>query len=222
LLAQARALADRLSRGPFRVEVVPDILPFKYTKLMYNAAISPLASAAGVDNGALLRFPRLRGLFFALLRENHAILKGAGVVLGKVGPLRPATVAWILRWPLLAHALAWAFYPGLRGTYCSMAGDLPSGRTEIDNYNGHLIALAGNTPCPLNRRVHELIRRMERERIPPQPGVLEPLLEFAIMNSAPAGPAGGAASLGDDHDRAGSGNTGAGGHQERRPRPAPH
>jgi 2-dehydropantoate 2-reductase len=158
-----------------RVEMVEDILPYKYTKLMYNAALSPLASAAGLDNGQLLRRPPLRALFFALLRENHAILQRACIPLGKVGPLHPATVARILRRPWLAHALAWAFYPSLRRTYCSMSGDLPAGRTEIDNYNGHLLDLAGDALCPLNRRVYALVKRMERERITPHVGVLEEL-----------------------------------------------
>ena len=169
-------LAAALGRhAPFRVEVVPDILPYKYTKLMYNAAISPVAAAAGLDNGRLLSVPKARGVFFALLRENHAILSGAGVPLGKVGPLRPATVARILRRPLVAHALAWAFYPTLRGTYCSMSGDLPKGRTEIDYYNNRLIELAAGRPCPLNRRVYDLVRRMERKRLCPGPAALDEL-----------------------------------------------
>jgi len=175
LRERAAALAARLRRAPFRALVVEDIRPYKYTKLMYNAAISPLAAAAGLDNGDLLRLPRARRLFFALLRENYAILSGAGVPLGKVGPLHPTKVAAVLRRPWLARALAWAFYPSLRGTYCSMAGDLP-GRTEIDNYNGHLLALAGDRPCPLNRRVYDLVRRMEREHISPHPSVLDELL----------------------------------------------
>ncbi len=164
-----------IAGGRIRVETVEDILPYKYTKLMYNAAISPLASAAGLDNGELLRRPRLRGLFFDLLRENHAILRRAGICLGKVGPLHPSTVAAILRRPLVAHALAWAFYPSLRRTYCSMSGDLPTGRTEIDYYNGHLLELAGDGPCPLNRRVYALVQRMQRKRIAPHPDVLDEL-----------------------------------------------
>ena len=147
--------------------VVPDILPYKYAKLMYNAAISPLASAAGIDNGDVLRRGDVRSLFFALLRENHAILTRAGVKLGKIGPLHPTTVARILAKPWLAHALAWAFYPGLRGTYCSMANDLPAGRTEIEHYNGWLIALAGKGPCSLNRHIVSLIKNMEAKRLPP-------------------------------------------------------
>jgi 2-dehydropantoate 2-reductase len=173
-------LAGLLRRhAPFRVEVVPDILPYKYAKLMYNAAISPLAAAAGLDNGQLLRLPRARRLFFDLLRENYAILHGAGVPLGKVGPLHPRTVARILGRPLVANSLAWAFYPTLRKTYCSMAGDLPKGRTEIEYYNRHLIDLAGGRPCPLNRRIYELVRRMEERRVPPGEGALDELTSGA-------------------------------------------
>jgi 2-dehydropantoate 2-reductase len=166
-------LAELLRRhAPFRVEVVPDILPYKYTKLMYNAAISPLAAAAGLDNGQLLSVPRARRLFFDLLRENYSILCGAGVPLGMVGPLHPHTVARVLGRPFVANSLAWAFYPTLRKTYCSMSGDLPKGRTEIDYYNRHLIDLAEGRPCPLNRRVYDLVRRMEERRVPPGEGAL--------------------------------------------------
>jgi 2-dehydropantoate 2-reductase len=153
--------------GLFGVEIVPDVLPYKYTKLMYNAAISPIAAAAGLDNGSLLWIPKARRLFFDLLLENYDILRSAGVPLGKVGPFHPDTVHRILRHRFVANALAWAFYPTLRKTYCSMSGDLPRGRTEIDNYNRHLIDLAGDRPCPLNQRVYDAVKRMERERIQP-------------------------------------------------------
>jgi 2-dehydropantoate 2-reductase len=176
----APAIATALAhRAPFRVTVVPNILPYKYTKLMYNAAISPLAAAAGLDNGQLLAVPQVRHLFFALLRENYAILREAGVPLGKIGIFHPDTVSRILRRRSLANSLAWAFYPTLRRTYCSMSGDLPTGCTEIDYYNGHLIALAGDRPCPLNRRVYELVKRMERERLVPALARLDELTPTA-------------------------------------------
>ena len=159
----------------FRTEVVPNILPFKYTKLMYNAAISPLAAAGGLDNGQLLSVAPARRLFFQLLLENYGILRGAQVPLGTIGPLHPDRVAAILRRPWVARALAWAFYPTLRGTYCSMSGDLPKGRTEIDYYNRHLIDLAGDRPCPINRRMYDLVKRMEAERISPSLEMLEKL-----------------------------------------------
>jgi 2-dehydropantoate 2-reductase len=169
------ALAD--SRQPmsvgFRVELMPDILPYKYTKLMYNAAISPIASAAGLDNGGLLWNPKARRLFFDLLLENYTILRGAGIPLGKVGPLHPDTVHDILRHRFIANAFAWAFYPTLRKTYCSMSGDLPRGRTEIDYYNQHLIDIAGDRPCPINKRIVELVRSMQSTRTHPSLDVLD-------------------------------------------------
>jgi 2-dehydropantoate 2-reductase len=172
----AARLVDVLCRhAPFRVEPVADVLPYKYTKLMYNAAISPLAAAAGLDNGQLLSVPPARRLFFELLRENYGILHGAGVPLGVIGPFHPRTVQRILARPFVANAFAWALYPTLRRTYCSMSSDLPAGRTEVDYYNGHLIDLAGDRPCPLNRRVHALVKRMERERIAPGLHVLDEL-----------------------------------------------
>jgi 2-dehydropantoate 2-reductase len=150
----------------FRLIDVPVIDPIKHTKLMYNAAISPLAAAAGIDNGKLLSLPEARPLFFALLQENHRILTAAGIELGKVGPFHPSTVAWILRRKWLAGLMARFFEPSLRGTYCSMAGEIQKGRTEIDNYNGHLIRLAEETgtPCPLNRTVYDLVVSMTAAR----------------------------------------------------------
>ena len=56
-----------------------------------------------------------------------------------------------------------------------MHGDLPAGRTEIDNYNRYLIDLAGDRPCPANRRIYELVKKMERQRVPPGLHVLKEL-----------------------------------------------
>ncbi len=162
----------------FRVVPVTDIGPIKHSKLMYNAAISPLAAAAGIDNGKLLSLPVARKLFFGLLQENHRILSAADLPLGKVGPFHPSTVAWILRQRWLAGMMAKFFEPSLRGTYCSMAGEIEKGRTEIANYNGYLITLAEKTgtPCPLNHAVLNLVTEMTEQRQKPAIAVLESLL----------------------------------------------
>jgi 2-dehydropantoate 2-reductase len=158
----------------FRAIEVADIAPVKHTKLMYNAAISPLAAVAGIDNGKLLSVPAARALFFALLQENYAILRASGIELGTVGPFHPRTVAWILRRKWLAGGMAKVFEPSLRGTYCSMAGEILRGRTEIDNYNGYLLRLAerAGVPCPLNRAVYDLVAKMTDAREEPRPEVL--------------------------------------------------
>jgi len=161
-------LADALSRGGlFRVHRVESVRPFKATKLMYNAAISPLAAAAGVDNAVLITEPLARRLFFALLKENHRILRHAGERLERIGPFHPDTVMRILATPLLPRLLAAFFRPSLRGTYCSMRPDMGSGRTEVDAYNGHLLRLAGSQPAPINRAVLEMEARISAQRMAP-------------------------------------------------------
>ncbi|MHC4414997.1 MAG: ketopantoate reductase family protein [Planctomycetota bacterium] len=162
--------------GSFRVKRVPDVLPYKYSKVMYNAAISPLAAVAGLDNGQLLTIKKARKLFFQLLRENYSVLKAAGVPLGIVGPFHPNTVDRILRTPVIARLMAWPFSRSLRNTYCSMSGDIPKGHTEIDFFNGHLIELAGDRDIPLNRLAYNLVKRMERERATPALSWLDELV----------------------------------------------
>ncbi|MCE9531122.1 MAG: ketopantoate reductase family protein, partial [Planctomycetes bacterium] len=161
----------------FGVVEVPSIEPFKYTKLMYNAAISPVAAAAGIDNGKLLSNAKARRLFFAFIQENYRILSEAGIPLGKIGPMKPSTVTAILKRPWIARLFARAFEPSLRGTYCSMAPDLPKGITEIDYYNQRLVDLAGDRPSPLNRAAVDLIKRMEKYRIAPSEKMLDELLK---------------------------------------------
>ncbi len=164
-----KSLAEALAKSQlFPVEFVADVRPYKATKLMYNAAISPLAAAAGVDNGELLTDSLAKQLFFGMLRENYAILRHAGIPLARIGPFHPDTVSIILRTPGLPHFMAMFFRPSLRGTYCSMAPDIPVGRTEIEAYNGHLIRLAGDFPCPLNRAAFDLVEKVTREKLKPQ------------------------------------------------------
>jgi 2-dehydropantoate 2-reductase len=153
------AIGPHLISMGIRPRLTNDIRPYKASKLIYNAAISPIASAAGIDNSLLLTDPQARRWFFALLRENIAIMQAKNIPLGKVGPFLPSTVAWILGKGWLRAPLARFFAPSLRGTYCSMALDFAKGETEIDHYNGHLIRLAGNDKlCPVNRLVVHLAK----------------------------------------------------------------
>ena len=169
--AEIISLASALGKAKlFPVELVPDIRPYKATKLMYNAAISPLAAMAGVDNGELLTGQLAKKLFFALLLENYAILQHAKIPLARIGPFHPDTVSQILRTPWLPALMAMFFRPSLRGTYCSMAPDIHAehARTEIDAYTGHLIRLAGKFSCPLNRATFALIEKITSEGLKPQ------------------------------------------------------
>lgn len=170
------SLAAGLRAGEWkRVRIVNSIGGYKSTKLLYNAAISPLAAAAGIDNEALLADSLAQRLFFALLRENYAILRLSGTRLARIGPFHPAVVDRILSVPILAQILALLFRPGLRGTYCSMTSDMGTGRTEVDAYNGHLKTLARNMACPINTAVLELINKMNEEKRCPSREILSEL-----------------------------------------------
>jgi len=46
--------------------------------------------------------------------------------------------------------------------------DIPIGRTEIEAYNGHLIRLAGDFPCPLNRAALGMVEKLTREDLQPE------------------------------------------------------
>ena len=186
LLPRIEALVDVLDRqGEFRIRRVPDVLPYKNTKLMYNAAISPIAAVAGLDNGQLLTVAKARKLFFGLIRENYEILKSAAAPLEKIGPFHPDTVDRLLRLPLVARLLAIPFARTLRGTYCSMAGDLPNGPTELENYNGHLLELAGDRSYPLNLAVYRVAQRVEREGYAPDHHWLDELMAAVERTRSP-------------------------------------
>ncbi len=174
----------------FRLRLVKDIAPLKATKLLYNAAISPLAAPAGLDNAALLSHPPARRLFFALLAENDRILRAAGVRLGWLGPLPPRGVTWVLRRRWLAERLARWLEPSLRGTYCSMAGEIARGRTEIEQYTGHLLRLArqAGVAAPLNAAIYELVQEMTRRRAAPDPAVIDRLLVVLQRQRLAEGP----------------------------------
>lgn len=147
-----------------QLQIISDINPIKSTKFIYNCAISPLASGCGVDNGQLLGNPRIRRLFLGLLKENLGILNARKIPLGKVGPFAPTTVVNILNNSWVSSLLARWFKGSLDKTYCSMAGDWATGRTELDNYLGHLLDLAEDFPCPLNRALYKWCKeRLERK-----------------------------------------------------------
>jgi 2-dehydropantoate 2-reductase len=161
-------LSSMLSDNPlFKVELVDDVLPYKATKLMYNAAISPLAASAGVDNATLLSDALAKRYFFKLILENYAILKNAKKPMATIGPFHPDTVSKILKTPGLPEIMAIFFKPSLRGTYCSMAPDMGSAHTEINAYNGYLVELAGDVPCPYNRAAVKMVNTITEQRLSP-------------------------------------------------------
>jgi len=156
-----------LARIGIKTKAHRDIIPYRNMKFVYNCAISPLASSLGVDNGELLSNAKIRDLFLALLRENIKIFKIRKFPLGKIGPFSSDIVVSILSNKLLRNTLSKCFELSLRGTYCSMAKDFVSGKTEFDQYLGRLIEIAGESDCPLNKLLwEEIVELMNKGKGP--------------------------------------------------------
>lgn len=171
---------DRLVEGGMDILMVPWILPYKHTKLLYNAAISPITSVGGISNAELLQPGPLRQVFFRFLAENYRILHGAGQPMGTIGPFHPDTVQKILGNPWVGNLLARFFKPSLENTYCSMFNDVQKGFTEIQNYNGYLCQLADQhgLSAPWNREAVRIIERLASERSPGSQKHLSSLLSL--------------------------------------------
>lgn len=174
--ALAQLASTLAEHAIFSTVTVQNILPFKHSKLMYNAAIGPLAAVTGLDNGQLLTHRVARKLFFAFLRENFAILRKAQIPLATIGPFHPRIVNRILRTPMLGTMMSGPFSRSLKGTYCSMSGDIELGRTEVDNFNGHLLKIARDELCPFNTSAVRLVNHMAATRTKPELKMLDEFL----------------------------------------------
>jgi 2-dehydropantoate 2-reductase len=67
-----------------------------------------------------------------------------------------------------------------------MAPDIGRGETEVDAYNGHLVRLAGNFPCPLNQAAVRLITRITREGMMPRRRHLDDMAADVESQGSPA------------------------------------
>jgi 2-dehydropantoate 2-reductase len=142
-------LADMLREAGFAVEVVDDIRPRVWGKLVVNAAINPLTALLRVKNGDLLTDPQARGLMHGLAREAAAVAKAHGVALPFQGP----------------ESAAEEVAERTRENLSSMLRDVLRGApTEVDAINGEVVK-HGETyyvAVPVNRLVWELMKKQSR------------------------------------------------------------
>lgn len=115
-----RALAERLHGAGIDCELVDDVRPHVWRKLVANCAVNALSALHGVCNGALLERADLRASFDAAAREAGDVARALGVDLG-TDPVE------------LAAAVAAA----TAANRSSMLQDLERGApTEIDSIHG--------------------------------------------------------------------------------------
>jgi 2-dehydropantoate 2-reductase len=158
-------LASALSVASFEVELVADIRPLQWSKLIMNLnnAVGALSDRPTPD---LLFVAGYRRILRAVMSEAIAVLGAAKESTSRLGPMPIGLFPFILGLPapvlrLVASAQV-RIDPEARS---SMWEDLTRGRpTEVDYLNGEIVRLARScgAKAPLNARMVDLVHAAEK------------------------------------------------------------
>lgn len=142
---ELRVVAQLLK--PLNVEVVENVEPYRWVKLVVNACINPITALLRVPNDYLLRSKELELVVRRVAEEVYAIASRMGVEL----PGDP--VAEVFR-----------VAEGTAGNISSMLSDvLACRKTEIDFINGAVVKLGEKLgiPTPYNEVLYYLVKSLE-------------------------------------------------------------
>jgi 2-dehydropantoate 2-reductase len=145
-------VADDLNRAGIPTEVVDQIVPHLWDKVLYNCALNPLGAILGARYGTLGENPETRELMRLIIAEIYQVARAQGV------GLHYADAAAYFR-----HFLE-NLVPPTAAHWPSMWQDLQAGRrTEIEALNGAICHYGRETgvSTPYNEAVSRLIRFME-------------------------------------------------------------
>ncbi len=150
--AELLRVAEDLSQAGIPTEVVPDVVPHLWDKVLYNCALNPLGAILSAPYGALGENLQTRELMRLLISEIYQVARAKGVA--------------------LRHADATAYFrhflenlvPPTAAHWPSMWQDLQAGRrTEIEALNGTICGYGRETgvTTPYNEAVSRMIRFLE-------------------------------------------------------------
>ncbi|ACB39264.1 ketopantoate reductase family protein [Pyrobaculum neutrophilum] len=142
----AAEVGEALARGGAAVRIVEDVEPYRWAKLVVNAAINPVTAVLQAPNGVLLENAWARALAEKLAGEAASVAAAVGY------PVEGAFDA-VLQ---VARATA--------QNISSMAQDLARCRpTEVDFINGAVVKYGGErgVPTPYNHAVYALVKALE-------------------------------------------------------------
>lgn len=142
----AEEVAEALERGGARVRVVDDIEPYRWRKLVVNAALNPVTAILQAPNGVVLADPWARALAERLAEEAAAVARARGYPVES-----PAAEVFGVA-EMTARNIS------------SMAQDIARCRpTEVEFINGAVVkyGAALGVPTPYNHAVYLLIKSLE-------------------------------------------------------------
>jgi 2-dehydropantoate 2-reductase len=148
---QVQEIADTIVASGLRAEALPDLRPAQWSKLIFNAAVNPVAALTGLPHdphfAAETQPTDLGHVVHGLVDEGKAVAAAAGIELHDD--------PWEMN--VLATQRGSAHYP-------SMLEDVDAHRrTEIELITGSLIREAEEheVPVPLHRALYELVKAKE-------------------------------------------------------------
>ena len=146
-----REIADTIVASGLQAEALSDLRPAQWSKLVFNAAVNPVAALTGLPHDPHFAAEHAPGdlghLVHGLVDEGKAVARAAGIELHDD--------PWEMN--VLATGRGSAHYP-------SMLEDVNAHRqTEIDLITGSLVREAGKhgVPVPLHTLLHGLVKGKE-------------------------------------------------------------
>jgi 2-dehydropantoate 2-reductase len=146
-LARVEEIGELVRRAGLKAEVLPDLRPAQWSKLIFNATVNAVAALTGLPHDFHFAAGMLGELVHDLVDEGKAVAAAAGVSL-REDP-----------WEMNVHATqhGHAHYP-------SMLEDVNAHRpTEIELITGSLVRAAERTgvAVPLHTALYRLVRAKE-------------------------------------------------------------
>lgn len=145
-----------------------DIFAELYSKLIVNSCITSLGAICGLRLGEMLRRKQARTIFLAIIGEAMAVAHAIPLHVPPFGGkldydrlMRGNSLLDTLR----RHTMIYLVGLKFRKLKSSSLQSLERGRpTEIDYFNGFIAAKgeALGVPCPVNRRLTDMVKEIER------------------------------------------------------------
>jgi 2-dehydropantoate 2-reductase len=160
----SRALKARIGNRPGRLHLSDDMEAVSWGKLIINLnnAVNALSGKTLLEQ---LSDRNYRRIFAATQIEALGILKAAGIVPAKTGPISPQLMPHVIGAPdFIFRRLVLKRQKIDANARSSMADDFAAGRpTEIDYLNGEVVRLAHSLGgrAPINEEIVNLVRQAE-------------------------------------------------------------
>jgi 2-dehydropantoate 2-reductase len=163
-LAAARALAERVGKGPAQLKLVEDMAPLAWGTLLINLnnAVNALSGRTLLEQ---LRERDYRRVVAASIIEALDVLAAAGIVPAQIGPVPPRLLPHAIAAPDFLFNNVFLKVQKIDGhARSSMADDIKAGRrTEIDWLNGEVVKLGQKLgrKTPVNAAIVSLVKQAE-------------------------------------------------------------